>query len=328
MHCSSRCEIYKVWSTLLPGSTHPSHQIFKQQNHENRQDQIQIHTTDTNQRKHTKPNRNPTASMASHTSNPAGPEDMTLAIPQETQARFDALRLDSAKCTFVGFSHRKEDDCPICREPFKEPDLLIQDQCQQTFCTDCFLDWAKLSKECPYCRQTIVALFSGSDTLDIFREDLIESIEEDEISISIIRQTFEGSERLPRIIRILARQLDEDLWAHTLSRFARNRDLNPLISGAFADAAGRTHQNIRAIRRAVLDEQLLTHPLLAELEDRFQVMAIESFHFAMRLFSPIPSPEDRFRDTQRFLMDSALHIGRMVNMLEPHIGPIEIHPLL
>ena len=58
-------------------------------------------------------------------------------------------------------SYSNENLCNICQEEIK--DLIIL-RCSHTLCLQCFLNWFKTNKKCPYCREDIdIEIFLADD---------------------------------------------------------------------------------------------------------------------------------------------------------------------
>ena len=49
-----------------------------------------------------------------------------------------------------------EDNCPICYEPMKMDDSVLQTECQHNFCESCLKEWLEKSNTCPFCRMSLV----------------------------------------------------------------------------------------------------------------------------------------------------------------------------
>ena len=49
-----------------------------------------------------------------------------------------------------------EDNCPICYEPMKMDESVLQTECQHNFCESCLKEWLEKSNTCPFCRMSLV----------------------------------------------------------------------------------------------------------------------------------------------------------------------------
>ena len=49
-----------------------------------------------------------------------------------------------------------DDSCPICFEPIKDIDNIIETDCSHVFCESCIRMWLEEHKTCPFCRMNII----------------------------------------------------------------------------------------------------------------------------------------------------------------------------
>lgn len=110
---------------------------------------------------------------------PSFPLDSLFHLKKEMTPSFKIKKKSSS-------SLNGEEPCPICFEPIKDVDNLIETDCNHVFCESCIRLWLEEHKLCPYCRMNIVEdklVINNDPILTMKINNLFELINNNKIKI-------------------------------------------------------------------------------------------------------------------------------------------------